>query len=357
MGVDDRGGVTGVTRKDMEEWIVNICRNNCHPSLIPIIETVKLEEKTVVAAIIRKREGMVHRSSDGHYYIRVGSTVRDATPEELARLFQASGFVHHDVSPVYKTSLKDLDLDRLNSYFTSRLGVKLDASKKGNIQQLLANIKAMVKLEGKYLCTIAGLLVFGHHPESHLSQAGITAVKFNGVEMDYNMEDKKDIAGPLINKYNPKGEVVSEGAIEQAISFVRSHATVSSRMKGVRRAETPQYPMESIREAIVNAVAHRNYTITGSKIRLFLFSDRLEIHSPGRLPNTVTIENAKSSAHYTRNPELYKLLGQHGYTEDIGLGIPRKIIQKMLESGCMHPLLEERGEEFVLVLFPAGRKK
>ncbi len=122
-------------------------------------------------------------------------------------------------------------------------------------------------------------------------------------------------------------------------------------MEGIKRAEALQYPVEPIREGIVNAVAHRNYAITGSKIRLFIFQDRIEIHSPGKLPNTVTIENIKRTAHYTRNPELYKLLAQHGYAEDIGLGIPQKIIRRMLDHNGKGPKLEESGEEFILTLF------
>ncbi len=354
IGVDDQSNIVGFERKDMEEWVINICRNNCQPSLVPLFETVSFDEKTVAVVTVPKREGIVHRTPDGHYYIRVGSTVRDASPEELARLFQFGGYVHHDVSPVYNTSLSDLDQERLKTYFSQRLGLDWERVMESP-EDLLRNIRAMVEMEGKSYLTVAGLLVFGHHPERHLPQAGITAVKFRGREMDYEVKDKMEISGPLVNRFSPQGEVASEGVIEEAIRFVRNNTPTSSKMEGPRRVELPCYPPDSIREAIVNAVAHRNYAITGSRIRLLIFSDRIEIRSPGSLPNTVTLENIKRTAHYTRNPELYKLLAQHGYAEDIGLGIPQKIIRKMIEHTGREPGLEENGEEFVLTLF-AGEK-
>lgn len=350
IGISDSGEIKGVGRKDMEEWVVNVCRENCYPSLSPIYEKVNVDGINIAAITIPKREGVVHRTSDGHYYIRAGSTVRDATPEELGRLFQFRGIIHHDTAPVYGTTLADIDFDRLKHYFSFRLNLNIH-SYQDSLEKLLENIKAMVSVDDKYCLTVAGLVVFGSSPGKYLPQAKVTAVKFRGNEMDYDMEDKKEFSGPLINKVNEKGDVVSEGTIEQMIRFVQNHTTISSRMSGNLRKEIPQYPPEPIREAVVNSVAHRDYSISGSGVRLFIFSDRVEIRSPGRLPNTVTIENARRTAHFTRNPELYKFLAQFGYAEDIGLGIPQKIIKKMVEHTGIEPGLEECGEEFVLTLF------
>lgn len=350
IGVNDEGSITGVKRKDIEEWVINISRNNCYPSLIPLFEKILLEEKTVAIITIPKREGIVHRTSDGRYFIRVGSTKRDATPEELARLFQAVGMMHHDVSPVYNSALTDIDRARVEEYFSTKLNSSLDKLAEP-LERSLEDIKVAIMKDNKYFLTLAGLLLFGKNPEKFLTQAGITAVKFPGTEMDYKMVDKKEINGPLLPFHNSKGDVEAEGVIDQAIKFVQSHINVESKMEGVRRIETPQYPLEPIREGIVNAVAHRNYTITGSKIRLFIFSDRIEILSPGKLPNTVTIEAIRRTAHYTRNPVIYRFLEHYGYAEDVGLGVPQKIIKKMLDHNGKEPKLEESGEEFILTLF------
>lgn len=348
-GVDDKGNPVGIKKmgiKDFEEWIMNISRNNCYPSINPVFEKMNLSRNVIAIITIPKREGIVHRAIDGRYYIRVGTTVRDATPEELARLFQLAGMVHYDITPVYNTSISDIDKSRLKHYFFKILNRKFPQKK------VLKNIKIMTNVEGQDCLTVSALLVFGINPQKFLPQAEIIAVKFRGEEMDYDSADRRQISGPLINKYNPdNGEIVEEGIIDLAVRFVQSNAHVASKMRGIRRIDTPQYPIESVREIIVNAVSHRNYAIMGAKIRLFIFSNRIEIHSPGKLPNTVTIENMKESAHYTRNPELYKLLAQYKYAEDIGLGIPEKVIRKMVEHNGKEPRLEEKGEEFIVTLY------
>lgn len=154
----------------------------------------------------------------------MGSTKRDATPEELARLFQYGGIVHHDISPVYNSSVSDIDMERLCAYFSKRLNIDPDKYKE-SLEQLLENIKVLAKVKEKYFLTIAGLLIFGKYPERFLQQVGLTAVKFQGTEMDYNMVDKQEISGPLINKYNSKREIEEEGVIDRAINFVKSHTS------------------------------------------------------------------------------------------------------------------------------------
>jgi len=346
IGVSDEGKILGTSRKDIEEWVMNIGRGNCYPSLIPIFERVTIDDKIVGVITIPKRQATVHRTSDGHYYIRVGSTVHDATPEELSRLFQSAGLLHYDISPVYKASISDLDHERLKYYFSNILHIDIVEEQ---MEQLLENINVMTKVDEGYCLTLAGLLVFGKAQEKFLTQAGIIAAKFPKEDMDYEMI-KTEIKGPLVDKYDEQGMVIENGVIGQAIKFVQSNTILSSKIEGGKRVDIQQYPEEAIREGIVNALSHRDYTISYSKIRLFIFQNRIEIHSPGKLPNTVTIEGMKRSAYYTRNPVLYKLLAQYGYAEGIGLGIPR-IIQRMIEHNGKEPKLEESGEEFILTLF------
>ncbi|MBI5207188.1 MAG: histidine kinase, partial [Candidatus Firestonebacteria bacterium] len=311
---------------------------------------VIIDEKIIAVVTIKKREGIVHRTSDGRYYIRVGSTVRDATPEELSRMFQQAEMIHHDVAPVYNTFIDDIDNKRVKYYLSNVLYNNIDNYKDVR-ENILENIKAITRVDNTKYLTVDGLLVFCENPQKYLPKTCITAVKFRGKDMDYNMIDKKEITGSLMNQYSEKGEVLSYGMIEQAIKYVMTFTSNSSTMDGVRRVETAQYPIESIREVIVNAAAHRDYTISGSEIRLFIFSDRIEIHSPGKLPNTIKIENLKRTAHYTRNPELYKFLAQYGYADEVGLGIPEKIIKKMIVYTGKEPQFEESGESFIVTLF------
>lgn len=351
-GVDDNGDIEGITRTDLEEWIINICRNNCDPGILPFFEIIKGVEVNKDIGILRIPRGFVHKTNRGRWLIRAGSTKRDATTEELARLFQQRGLVHYDIAPVPRTAVKDIDIDRLNYYWSYIL--KRDKEElERNLENLLVNTRIMVETkEGRFL-SIAGALVFAKNPQNFLPQAGITAVRFRGNEPDYETLDRKNIEGTLVNSYSKDREVKEYGVIDLAVKFVEENTSIFSTMKGIVRQDIPQYRRESIREAIVNAVAHRHYSITGAKIRLFIFDDRLEIRSPGRIPNTVTIEQMKVTSHYSRNPEIVKFLTHYGYVEDVGLGIPNKILRLSFQHSGIEPKLEEHGEEFIVTIFPA----
>jgi ATP-dependent DNA helicase RecG len=215
----------------------------------------------------------------------------------------------------------------------------------------------MTQTDGSKFLTIAGTLIFTKNPERFLPQAGITAVRFKGVDLSYEALDREDVEGALVNSYDDEGKIIEYGVIEKAIRFVERNTSTFSYMDGIVRKDVPQYLKESVREAIVNAIAHRHYSIIGSKIRLFVFNNRLEVRSPGKIPNTVTIEQMKTSCHYARNPVIVKFLQHFGYVEDIGLGIPNKIIRLMKEHAGKEPELKELGEEFMVTLFPAEAKE
>lgn len=351
-GIDDDGNIEGITRSDLEEWAINICRNNCDPGILPFFEIIKDVEVDKDIAILRIPKGLVHKTNRGRWLIRAGSTIRDATIEELGRLFQQRGLVHYDIAPVPKTSTRDTDIDRLNYYWSFILKRDIKELER-NLENLLINTKIMVETkEGRFL-SIAGALIFGKAPQNFLPQAGITAVRFRGNEPDYETLDRKNIEGSLVNSFLENGEIKEYGVIDLAIKFVEENTAVFSTMKGIHRQDIPQYRRESIREAIVNAVAHRHYSITGTKIRIFIFDDRIEIRSPGKIPNTVTIEQMKITSHYSRNPEIVKFLTHYGYVEDIGLGIPNKILRLSFQHSGKEPKLEEHGEEFIVTIFPA----
>lgn len=342
IGVDDGGSILGVKRRDLEEWVMNISRDIVRPGTIPYYEQIKMDEGQIVG-VIRIDQGLskpyyVESHGRKKYMIRVGSTKREATRDELGRLFQEAGVVHYDISPIFGSSIDDLDWQKLKEYFLTTRGVNIEEMK-GRINQLLINTELMVSREERVFPTAAGILLFGKNPQRLLTQSGITAVKFKGKEMDYEAEDRKDIRGTLPEQ------------VEDAVRFVSRNTKTSSVMKGIRREDRTEYPISSVREALVNAVAHRNYSIWGSSIRLFIFADRLEIRSPGKLPNTVSIEKIKVGCSALRNPILVEFMQHYGYVEKTGLGIPLKIIKKMLEYSGKEPEFEEINEEFLVTLY------
>lgn len=343
IGVNDEGSILGVKRKDLEEWVMNICRDLVKPAIIPYYEQTKMDEGQIVAVVkidqgVSKPYYVEKREGRKKYLIRVGSTKREATREELGRLFQEAGIVHYDSTPIFGSSIDDLDRLLLKEYFLNTRGIDI-AQIKGRVDQLLINTELMVRREEKIFPTAAGILLFGKIPQKFLPQSGITAIRFKGKEMDYAMEDKKEIGGALPDQ------------VEETISFVERNTKVSTALKGIKREDKPEYPVSVIREAIVNAVVHRNYSIAGSRVRLFIFEDRLEIRSPGRLPNTVSLDSIEVGCSSFRNPVLVGFMQHYGYVEKIGLGIPLKIIKGMIDHNGKRPKFEEVDEEFRVTLY------
>ncbi len=338
IGVNDGGNITGVTEANIEEKVMNICRNNCIPNIIPCFEFIKIEDKLVAILTIQKGSNKPYYTIDNKYYIRVGSTKRIASREELLRLFEANGALHYEISPVLNTSIEDLNLNIIREYFLKYNAFDLNEESKDSIKRILYNADLLTEEDGKFLCTVGGLLIFGNNPEKRLSQNGISFAHFKGNEITDELIDKKTIEGRIPD------------IAEHIMVIIKNNIKNPSVVSGLKRLEREEYPMLVLREAIVNTLVHRNYSISGSKIRIFMFDDRLEFHSPGRLPNTVTIEKMRIGVSYARNPLLVKYMENLRYIDQLGRGIPM-IIKAMRDIGAKEPLMQESGEEFILTIY------
>jgi ATP-dependent DNA helicase RecG len=223
-------------------------------------------------------------------------------------------------------------------------------------ERQLANIDVLVEDRGRFFATVGGLLLFGTNPNKYLPQAGITATAFPAGQKEYATVDEEIIRGPLVSHVTQRGRVVDRGVIDQAIEFVRRNMGSISSLKGGRRRLRPSYPIQAVREALVNAVAHRDYTIAVTDIELSLFNDRLEVISPGRLPNTVTVEKMKQGFRAARNELLKEVLRDYGYVEHRGMGVPYKLIAGMREHNGTEPDLIEEEDRFVVRLWREQRE-
>lgn len=340
IGVDDDGNIKGVSDKQIEEKIMNICRNNCIPNIIPAFEIIDIAEKTIAVITISKGLNKPYYTSEHKYYIRVGTTKRIASREELLRLFEANGALHFDISPIEDTSMKDLNLDVVRDYFLKYNTFDLLEEDRDAVQRILLNADIMTETNGKVLCTVGGLLIFGKDPERRLSQNGVSFAHFRGNEITDELIDKKVVTGRI------------QDIAEQILVVLKNNMRTQSSIEGLKREEKREYPILVLREAIVNTLVHRNYSISGSKIRILMFDDRIEFHSPGRLPNTVTIEKMKIGISYARNPFLVKYMENLRYIDQLGRGIPM-ILKSMSEAGAKEPVLMEQGEEFILTIYNA----
>lgn len=338
IGVSDDGIIKGVSIEDIEERIMNICRNNCIPNIIPIYQEIVIDGAKVVVLTIPKGINKPYYTVDNKYYIRVGTTKRIASREELMRLFQASGAVHFDISPVEGTTKKDLNMDLIRDYFLKYNMFDLYEETEEAVDRILVNADILREGANTKECTVGGLLIFGKKVDDKLPQNGISFAHFRGNNITEELIDKKQIVGNLPD------------IVEQALVVIKNNIKTPSTIVGAVREEKEIYPTVVLREALVNAVVHRNYSIIGSKIRVLMFSDRIEFHSPGKLPNTVTIDKMKIGVSYSRNPFLVKYMENLRYIDQLGRGIPM-IIKNMKNLGAREPELKEIGEEFVLTIY------
>jgi predicted HTH transcriptional regulator len=281
LGVDDKSHeITGLPFEKLditETWVRNISNDLIKPPLecrirklfVPPNDTL---ERNIIRIDI-PRSIFVHKSPDGYFY-RIGSSKREMAPEILARLFQQRSqnrLVRFDEQIVMNATLNDLD-EKLWNRFKTPLSPPND-------NEFLEKLKLITLDEDDIpRPTISGILMASESPERYISNAYIQAVCYMGDDRNSSQLDAQDISGPL------------DLQIKEACKFVKRNMRVKA-IKNPGRIETPQYSLNAVFEAIVNAVVHRDYSIYGSKIRLHLFSDRLELYSPGSIPNTMTVES------------------------------------------------------------------
>lgn len=334
IGVSDAGEVKGLSASvRYDEFIANICRNNVVPPLECEYSQVNLADTSIGVIEVPKGFDKPYQTIDGKFLIRINSTVRIASQGELLRLFQQVGMFHYDLTGIRNTSVADLNMFKIDKYF-EKYGLKLSEESDAEKVNILKNADILSAADEM---TIAGALIFGINPPKHLHQSGISFARFRGREINSELIDKREIEGNLDN------------IIDDAVAMVLNNIPVPSDIIGTKRIDTnPTWSAKVFREVIANAVIHRNYSIIGSKIRVLMFADRIEIISPGRLPNTVTIEKLKVGVSYSINPVLVKFMENLGYIDRLGRGIPMvyresKIIGKKLD-------MKELGEEFKVTL-------
>lgn len=333
LGVTDQGIVTGIPADcRLEEWVMNIARDRVIPALEPQFKQHTIDKKIVGEIVVSKGKDKPYQTN-GKYYVRVGSTNRMASQSELMRLFQASGIFHYDGNAVEGCTIRDLIFTELDRYF-GEYQIDFSSESEKNKQRLLINTDILNE-QGQ--TTIGGLLMFGINPERYLPQSGISFAHFAGSEIQSELIDKENVSGPLPFQ------------VDRSLAIIKNNLLVPSDIKGGQRENRCQYPpMKVFRELIVNACVHRNYAIIGSKIRLLMFNNRIEFISPGRLPNTVTIDKLKAGVSYASNPILLKFMENLRYVERLGRGLPM-VYHEVRKLG-QEVVFKELGEEFRVIV-------
>ena len=264
LGVEDDGRVSGLTRGSAaaEEWVMNIARQNLQPPVIPVWTPIAMDDGKVVGVVELPADepGKPYKARRGNAWVthvRVGTTSREATREEEARLHQAARLIRYELKGVPDTDLEALDL----------------------------------------------------------------------------------------------------GVIDRTVAFVKRNMGSVAWLDGARRRRKQAFPMSAIREAVVNAVAHRDYGREGTDIEVSLYGDRLEVISPGRLPNGVTVEKMKEGVvRVARNELIREILRDYRYVEHYGMSVRNRIIEGMQKHNGTAPDLLEQDDRFVVRLWKDRRR-
>jgi len=346
IGVDDQRQPVGVERlQSVEAGVVNIIRDRLDLDVLPTIEIATYQGKEFVAVTCprgARRPYLVR--GDVRPYVRVGSTNRQATVEEIRRLYLEGGEVRYETLPNTGAALSDLSPALIARYVRQRETLTHMPPLLGH-EELLRNLGCAVEFEGWLVPSHAGILLFAEEPQRWLPQSEVTCVRFKGSDV-LTYLDRQDLRGPL-----PEMALAAE-------RFVYRNTRTGHRVVGFEGIDYPEYPREAVREALVNAVIHRDYSLLGQGIRVFVFDDRIEVHSPGTLLPDVTLEEIRAlkSRSVLRNRtivEVFRDLG--GFIEKLGTGI-RRMTAAMEQHGLPRPQFEELSGEFVVTLIGPGDK-
>ena len=358
LGVEEDGSVHGLERdsRKVEAWVMEVAHIDVQPASVPKFDVVEVESGLAVGVISIPKfaPDKPYKAQCGENWltpVRVGSTNRLAIREEEQRLFQDSGRLRYGLKPVTSTRVVDLDQRRINDYLGRVIGDKCQvAGSDEELETLLANLEFATDASGRTTPTVDGMLLFGLNPGRFVPQSGIRAICYQGTEPDSAVCADENIKGPLVPLGSQDVPMVEPGIVDRAWDFVLRNTEREVHFEGARRERLP-YPESAVREVLVNALVHRDYTIAGTDVTLSIFSDRLEIESPGRLPNNVTVERMKAGLRCARNQTLVNVMRDYNYVEARGMGIRNKVIPLMRAHNGTEPELLDEEHGFTVRLW------
>ncbi|MEA1998305.1 MAG: ATP-binding protein, partial [Euryarchaeota archaeon] len=268
-------------------------------------------------------------------YIRIGSTNRKADLDIIEELRRRRMNIGFDETYVLEASVKDIDVENIKRYLESRKKARDIPVAEPNTK-FLKKIKAIKQYNGDVYPTVAGILLFSSEPENYIPGAVVRCARFMGNDMD-EFIDQRIITGSLFTQ------------AEETIAFFKKNIRRSAKIEELYRIEEYEYPEKAIREALVNALCHRDYSRMGADIKFAIFDSRIEITSPGGLLPNITIEDLGTGVSELRNRVIGKIFSESGIIEGYGTGILR--IRKYIEErGLVQPEFRDY-EGFFKVVF------
>lgn len=362
LGVEDDGTVSGLQQPNTQEWVLNVFRDKVFPQIIPFYEELKIPERVAVITIapgISKPYMLKHNNRE-EVYIRMGDRSELASREQQLRLFESGGLLHVEVLPVAGTSLNDLDLERLNYYLAGIIrDPEIPTTNAEWIERLLGlGLMASDGL-GNTVCSIAGLLCFGIKPRRFLRQSGLRVMAFAGTDKEYQARLDIVLDAPLVGRWKMddrgKKQLVDDGLIEKFAAAIEPFITEESAEidQYMRREKTWLYPWEAVRETVINALAHRDWT-RAVDIEVTCYADRLEVISPGKMQNSMTVTKMIAGQRSPRNPLMMEILRDYAYVDSRGMGVRTKVIPLMRQINHSDPVFEHTEDFLKTTLYRLG---
>jgi len=311
--------INGVPEQDLlktEEQLSNMIFSNCEPTIIPDISFAQVEGKHIVKVLIHKGNAppyyIKRKGVNEGVYIRVGSNSRQASSENIAELMRKRQSISYDSEVVYGKTIDQIKLDSFREQFYKATNQVLD-------EITLAKLELIRTEQGEMLPTNALMLLSDEGNQNGLfPNATIACAVLKGTD-----------TAAFINQKTITGNIALQA--EEAYEYVIRHiSNVTVGYKGVYRIERWEYPVSALREAIRNAVIHRDYAMKGCEIRLAIFDNRIEITSPGRLMSSIDFDDMESGQSEIRNKTLAPVFKKLGIIEKWGNGL--KIMAKEMQD-------------------------
>lgn len=337
IGVEDRTRrVVGVADPvAVEERLASLVNDGIAPHLAPELEVLPWRKTHVVAVEVFPSSARPHHlkrlGPEDSVLVRVGSTNRRADPDLIGELRRSARHQSYDEEP-----LPDLDSEVVDFRAASELFAPVRSLRRSDLRTL----RLLTTHQGHDVPTVGGVLLFGRDRERYFPDAWIQAGRFEGTDRRRILDSAEIRSLPV-------------PAVEETINFVRRNISREAVIEAVRRVDRWAFPAAALREAVVNAVVHADYSQRGGPIRVAIFDDRLEVENPGLLPFGLTVDDIRRGVSRLRNRVIGRVFHELGLIEQWGSGIQR-MTAACLEAGLAEPLLEELGGRFRVTLLREG---
>jgi ATP-dependent DNA helicase RecG len=303
IGIDESRNVVGVANVDgLLLKTDDVAFNLCSPPISIAAEVVQLDGTDVVVLNVAKGDQRPYRTSEGRYYVRSGTRCRSPSREEMLRMFQATNSLFYDEQALPRLDLADLDLEAVLRHLA-------DAGQQDLNDDLPRLLHAWGLYDGEHP-TVGGAVLFGRNPQAALESSRVVVGALSGTDLGDNFVDRKDLSGGLFD------------VVAQIETFLRLHLRTGHEIVGFEPEKREEIPLAALREAAVNALVHRDYTIPGP-VRIFVLADRVEVRSPGRPPSSVDADAMRAGVHVPRNPHIYSRVAAVQLATRAGTGILR----------------------------------